>query len=360
MNKDIFELYKEAFERALLYHGTTLNRLKTIARDGFSVSAIRRTGNNVNAVFFTPEFNIAARYALGINKNSALVPIVIEFLPDKKYYNRMHEDPLDNSDIIFEREEGSFEEDIRELKGVLKRIDSSLSDIVESDILRMKGINLWDEAKERLFTEEDLTRSKFVSYLKNNQNDIYSGLKNLAGEIFGPIEIKDDLTIIINADYWRQLEQVQLYSDVPPNKIKWVWIPEKYISEIKSLNILSKNERAYRSLPGEFKRRMDLFSNIKQRVNDIEIDDDLSDIEDIIDRLEDENDVENISDVLLKIKSLMEKAQDDDLYDQELSFKFGGLKERLYSILESVYDDFYHEFGTQNWVKLSVEDALKL
>jgi hypothetical protein len=114
-------IFQETVFKTTLYHGTRINNLPNILNKGLLMATpLWTTGTAINsgvkAVYLTPDIELAARYAVGQNKDQ--IPAVLELdISQAKRLAKLAYDPMDREEDAWEQEDGGYgHDDVYSLK----------------------------------------------------------------------------------------------------------------------------------------------------------------------------------------------------------------------------------------------------
>ena len=119
-------LYLEEAYQAILYNGTSIERLPQIMRQGLRVDAEKNWGDptGVNyrdrSVYLTPNIELAARYAVGANKDD--IPCIIEVIVSTaKRFKKIKYDQMDRPEVTWDWEETPDSNVSSDIKNAIER-----------------------------------------------------------------------------------------------------------------------------------------------------------------------------------------------------------------------------------------------
>lgn len=328
---DLIEATLAPQERSVtLYHGTSLQRIKSILQSGLNpkiTSTVWRTHPqqadvNMAAVFLSPSKAKAARYAIGPQKS--FKPAILEIkLSSRKHLKHLQWDPLDreeNTDV-YDMSEGQYDEDIRDieddLKEILKRFAPSMvsrfrglpsslqEEIAENGIQILDGYDIHSLALNMLRqVSGDKFQQNKAEYMKAIQNRFPSG------EYSPYLFITNSGTFRARPLTYQSVEQQRYGKHVPPAAIKAIWVrkddfpklsgeterfgiidlPDEIVASAEEIResleyIYDKIQLRTQAFLDKFERRDYVLDDLKGMKNSLSSSDDHDDIVDEIDNL---------------------------------------------------------------------------
>jgi hypothetical protein len=342
-SKEYFKLCSYAYPNTIkLYHGTDGKNLKSIFQNGLLAKAPR---DNIAGVYLTPDFSLAARYAINRHSNLHDFPAILEIqLSGKKRIKKILRDSLDREEGAYDME-GSYEsESIRLLERDLKDVfgiqyfdTQKVIDTWVSDLTELKGINLYKSV---------------INYAQVNGLD-KNNIKKRLFSIIPPgtsyddlIEISDDGTIVLTESYYNSMHQGIYPRIIPPSAIKKVWV--KDIPPIAASIATNKSLKnvGLKLLPHEYKNILDealrLCADSVSELEKIESKDELGEKTKEI--------IESFSEEIEEISKISKKNDAQALIDL------------LFGIQDDLNDSYYDQKSMHggNFYELTKEEAIKI
>lgn len=343
-----------------LYHGTNFKFLPGIAKKGLIAesgaiwgggTALRR---GEKAVYLTSNFELAARYALGMDRSWS--PMVLEVrISTPKRFKKLKYDPMDRHDDAWDVQD-SYDEAwenteasiARGVSNIVKTMTGEKPYFVHLDLatelVGLDGMNVLQIALQYLRKKHGLGADK-----RERSKILQLAQKEFVGQEWEYLEVRGDGTLKLTEAYFYTREQLMYMKGLPPSTIKGVWVRTQDFDLSKS-SILDTKGAGIQDLPAESATRVEAVISLigKLRYSGPQ---DLGDLEDWAEQARDLG-YSDLSDYITEIASLDEEelSEVDDWDDTLESFEMG------------VQED-WGEDRIQNhadWAKVSLKDALKL
>lgn len=361
--KRVATRYLKAISRMVFYHGTDFGNLKSIAKNGLVAHSGLKWGggsaldSGTGAVFLTSDFNLAARYALGADREWR--PVVLEVsITTPKRFKRLRYDPMDQMSSAWDVEESYDEEGgqvLRDLRGLemdLVKHFTGQKYAYDSfvrwpdELAGLDGLNLYkvvgNQGSKHLYQKYDLqlVRRAVIQWLH----------KALEKYKWGYMEIKPDGTLKLTEEYFYTREQLMYMKGLPPSTIKAVWLRMEDFDLPESAYQETKFEGA-KNLPGEDAGRYEALQN---RVKDLRYEDprEIEDY-DLADTIRFFTDYEEheFAAYLETLTDVPQGERDPDEFQSEVEIVEAGLNEDWMQEQES---------APYGWGKLELRKAARL
>jgi len=287
----VAQRYLNAVSNMVFYHGTDMDNLPNIARKGLVPrSGIEWDGGQAftgvghQAVYLTPNFELAARYAVGSHKGQK--PSVLEVqISMSKRFKLLSEDPMDIPDSAWEVEE-SYDDDRQEVEYGLESVGREVIKLLgakqnyrgrpmdiwftvepqdlakykkggqpirhthnlgQAELEFLDGVNVYKALTGEIIKAIEKSGNPHLADRKRIMRLVQNGLKR---ENWQYIEIRPDGTMKLTEHYFATREQLMFLKGLPPSTIKGVWVriadfdlPENAYQAIETYGI--------QELPGE-------------------------------------------------------------------------------------------------------------
>lgn len=361
MAKRVAMRYLRALNQIDLYHGTGFKNLKSISKKGLVADsgAVWSGGfataltKDQKAVYLTSDFELAARYARGSQKQ--FTPIVLEVrISSPRRFRKLKYDPLDRHDTSWKIEE-SYDDDADQ---TTRDIEKGAEDIARllgyegyrgwlnlplpEDIEELDGINVYKLVVGNLVKLLGLNRMQRKQAMRMVQ-------EKFDGDRWEYIEVRKDGTLKLTEEYFYTREQLMYMKGLPPSTIKGVWlrqsdfdIPESQIKETRS--------GGFKELPGESAVRYEDLKDIMGRLRYTEPAE-MDDLEGTAEQVR-SLDYDELADYLDEVAGMdPEDRPEMDEWDEEMEGFEMGL------------DDDWGEERIQDegtWVKVPLQTAARL
>lgn len=359
-----------------LYHGTGVENVKNIVlnKQGLKMDRPRTTsGLGTEAVYLTPNIELAARYSTGGLSKAPLDrdPAILEIKIHKaRRYNKMQVDPLDSSASAWQNhydDDGYSDDDDQEFFRAMKETVAYVNrvfgtemsiDRFDKDIEHWQGYDLHGSIRQAVAKK----LGKDFNRLKPKLAEILRKSSISGGSHFGKIEITDSGTVRLTGDFWSDAHQTLYKNFIPYNAIKAVWVKkskhpdihgeEKEIGEeMLPAEVVHEFENAKRFL-------MDLADEVRKLAEDIIEDKEYceEEFESIIDKL-DKMGYDDLSEKVEEIKSLALAEED---YESQLE-KLDDRAREFEGYLNDEYMPGKTSYaGKEIWVKIDSTNISEL
>lgn len=357
--------YLQAIDRMTFFHGTEFSNLKGIAqkgllpRNGLSWGGASALDPDTGAVYLTSDFNLAARYALGVARTQT--PLVLEVsITTPKRFKHLRYDPMDQLNSAWDVEE-SYNENIEQVESDLRDLERKLVKHITGqsyaspmirwpdEIGNYDGMNLYKVLANlgvKYFARQfnlKVDRKALIQWL-------HKELERFKGSAWGYLELKPDGTVKLSEEYYYTREQLMYMKGLPPSTIKGVWVrtgdfelPAKAYLEIKQAGI--------KNLPGE---DADRFQVLQDRVRHLIYEDpadmDGTELHDLAKFFQD-YDEDDLADYLLRLAEQEPETRDQHEFRSELEGVEMGLNDEWLEQKES---------APVGWGKLDLKKAVSL
>lgn len=231
------QMIRLAVARMTFYHGTQIENAKSILKKGLRLAPEGRGGGwgggssgLGDAIFITPEFGVAARYAVGTLMT--WTPVVFEFLitsPRRFKKRNIRYDPMDrrqHGDMDMDENVEAVIDDLDRLsarigKAIRARFIMPLKLRVDTadDIEMMDGLSLVKLVAKRLRDEHGVPWRQAIGLINKMRPRKF-------GEF---VEVRRDGTLKMSAEFYETREQLIYRQNIPPQAIKKVWVPTNFI-----------------------------------------------------------------------------------------------------------------------------------
>lgn len=289
-----------------LYHGTSLETAARIAREGIrSFSGDQWSGNpgvvnaGTDAIYLTPDFELAARYAKGLAGDRD--PVVLECRISGRHMKKLRTDPMDTWEDAWD-DMGSGYHELPQHHDDLHRLQNDITDFLGKRGVRVPFFQAFPDDFDRY---DGLNIYKLaLKYIRQGPPDRARETFRALREEFPPgdhgfYHIRPDGTVRLDSSYWDEAHQLQYAprerqrgarpTKLPPAAIKAAWVPagmappSAETREVRPRNLpceskekFDEEANAYESVPEwcDALSRADSTEDIEYiRVNDKYIDD---------------------------------------------------------------------------------------
>ena len=274
--QDVLQL-SETVNTITLFHGTPVSVLPMIYKSGYLLAQKPKHDGNVKGVYFTHDFELAARYgmnsSLDISNPNMNVPAVLEVvITQNKRIKSMVYDPLDRHASAWD-EDGNGDYGNDDLRRLNSNITSILekAGLVKNTYYRTVHIPELDHAESN---EPDvLDGVNIVKAFFAHVKEVYPQITidqarkvrdlsktMLANTNYEMFDVMEDGTIKMNDDWYHSREQL-IYPDknIPTQAIKAIWIRQSDFAEVAHLHHDGSPAKhaGFKMLPMEAKRHLE-------------------------------------------------------------------------------------------------------
>ena len=252
--------------RLTFYHGTDFSNVPSIMKQGLKPfkgeqwSAMNVRTAHSGVVYFTSDFEKAARYAVGSDRSQ--IPVVLEVtISTPRRFNAMRDDPFDKSDSAWDNDTGGFDENadsesFRDLRHLLDQTASKLlmkneprfSNPLENydELQSLDGVNIYKITADAI--------AKCTKRL--SRNDIMAAVvKMMPPESVSEfVEIRSNGIMKLTSEYWNSREQIFYQKPIPPKAIKFAWVR---VDDFEEFPYIERQKSGIKSLPHEAKDNYD-------------------------------------------------------------------------------------------------------
>jgi len=346
----------ERINQLSYYHGTDIKILPSILKSGLIPNGSPSTkGRHQKAVYLTPSFETAARYAIGLGTDQ--IPVVVEFVISKeKRIKKIQYDPMDRPESTWDEDGGGMgggpeDDSIREIEhgieNILKKLGKkdtrysiNLRDygFDDDEISSFDGVNIYKVVTSTIMKKYD----PWIAGVKISRNDVLKAVREefKPGQLAEYFEIRDDGTLKLTQDYYQSKDQYLYPKNIPPVAIKFIWVRVDDFKIDRSRYVEFKKAGA-KELPGESKEKInrirEILTNLGGALEEmIEDDDDLIEIREELEGYGETEAAELIQSYL-------------NLSKEEREDKTKEYREKFYEMEGYVLEDWGEEKVTGDW-----------
>jgi hypothetical protein len=376
-----------------LFHGTQIKNLESILATGLVAQKGPRVSNSYgqNGIYLTPDFELAARY--GVNMNRLETPVVLELVLSKpKRIKQLQYDPLDRPESAWDEDSGGdwypgfdtfryLRDLVPDTLAILLKLKSgkdigwiSRYDVFDADngLDGLEGMNVYKEVYR--FIVPWLEKEGYDHIARDRHRIITAMVKafDRSGLSDGTedIDISENGVITRNSGYYENKGQLIYNRNIPPVAIKYVWVRSSDYPEMKE-HAISVEKYGVKDLPHEFKNKLEEGRSVAETLAH----DDYLDLgtykpEEYIELFLSLN-FDETTDAIKLLRELvaaLEEEPEDQESDEWKAWeeKVLDIEERGHHIFENVSEFVDEDWGGDNissydeWLKLDKPTAIKL
>lgn len=259
-------ILNEVVYNKVMYHGTTLDKVLSILKNGLDASKGTRPsysiGNYEEGNYLTSDIERAARYASHLGKTNVTSAIFEIIISTPKRIKKMKYDIADRPN-----EEDTYGSDINvynEVDFLIKNINNLISNYFNSRNLQIfQNYYVDDFFKLNIYSKilSELRKYKNID-IKKVKKELFPQIKKIFddSEFF---DISNSGTIYLSKEGIETLKQFNYKKKLPPSTIKAVYIPSIYMPKNINRNKISILPNLLPQEPGVFYRA------IKNTIDDI-------------------------------------------------------------------------------------------
>ena len=331
-----FRTFMEAAFQAVMYHGTSINRLANILHAGLAPQpeSKRSWGGDLNtgaANYITPYKQTAARYGIGAEKQQTPVILELEIKEDQqqkmfsfmadepsRQSQRLRYDPMDRPENAWDWED-NWDDSRRYLDEAIETIYRQFAPNIRFPGLDIQDIDYLNGFDVHQYVHNALQGALGPQEFALKANEIKQAIRKELppGSFSDDLDITPNGVIHVSPDYYKSKSQLQYLGKLHPSNIKNLYVRKDDFPHL----IGQEEDFGVEYLPDESKEMMETLEGTYMNVVD--------ELQNLADDVKDEDELD-VSYWKYEVQRWIDAVEEVDYAgDDELADKLKALKEKL-------------------------------